>query len=61
MYSKKPDVSEEELALMETQDLIEKCGKCDGQLILKVYYSQNDYYKKIECTKCGLGVWLKKD
>ncbi|MFW9922686.1 MAG: hypothetical protein ACFFDW_05265 [Candidatus Thorarchaeota archaeon] len=57
MFTKKSKINEEELVLMETQELQEKCGKCEGKLLLKIYWSKEDYVRKIECEKCGMAIW----
>ena len=57
MYTKKSKVDDEDLVLVDTQTLKEKCGKCDGDLIMKIYWSKKGYQQKIECTKCGIGGW----
>jgi hypothetical protein len=57
MYTKKSKVDEEDLVLMETQTLKEKCGACGGDLLLKVFWSKKGYQKKIECNNCGIGGW----
>ena len=60
MFTKDSKINEKELVLMETQDLQEKCGACGEQLIIKVYWSKEDYQQKIECPKCGLSIWKTK-
>jgi len=63
MFTKDSDVKEEDLVLMETSELKEKCGKCNSTLTLKLYWSRKEYKQKIECKNCGLAVWksnLKK-
>lgn len=63
MFTRDSDVKEEDLVLIETKELTEKCGSCDSTLILKIYWSKDDYKQKIECENCGLAVWksnLKK-
>jgi len=64
MFTKDSKVKDEDLVLMETKELIEKCGKCGTVLKIKVYYSRKGYQQKIECDNCGLAIWkqpLKKD
>ena len=62
MYTKKSKVDDKDLVLVETQVLQEKCGECDGQLVLKVYWSKEGYQQKIECTDCELSAWkIKKE
>ncbi|NHJ39985.1 MAG: hypothetical protein FK731_08125 [Asgard group archaeon] len=64
MFIKDSQVDEEDLVLVESKDLEEKCGKCGSGLILKVYWSKKGHQQKIECTKCGMAVWkhpIKKE
>ncbi|MHA1121305.1 MAG: hypothetical protein ACTSPC_00650 [Candidatus Heimdallarchaeota archaeon] len=63
MFTKDSDVKEEDLVLMETKELKEKCGNCNSALTLKLFWSRKEYKQKIECPKCGSAVWksnLKK-
>jgi len=60
LYTKKSKVDEEDLVLMETQTLQEKCGKCNGNLILKIYWSKEGYQQKIECSDCDLSAWKRQ-
>lgn len=57
MFTKKSKTDDENLVLVETQELEEKCGKCNTNLVLKVYWSNEGYTKQIECTKCEISVW----
>jgi hypothetical protein len=57
MYTKDSKMKEEDLVLIETQDIDEKCGKCGSKLILKVFWTREDYQHKIECSKCDLAIW----
>ncbi len=57
MFTKDSKVKDEDLVLMETKTIEEKCGNCGQQLLLKVYYSREGYQQKIECESCGLAIW----
>ncbi len=57
MFTKDSKVDEKDLVLIETQNIQEKCGGCGEQLIIKIFWSKNGDQQKIECTKCGLGIW----
>ncbi|MBD3192196.1 MAG: hypothetical protein GF308_16265 [Candidatus Heimdallarchaeota archaeon] len=59
MYTRKSNATENELILIETKMLEEKCGKCSNPLILKTYWSKKGHQQKIECSECGLAVWRK--
>jgi DNA-directed RNA polymerase subunit RPC12/RpoP len=60
MFTKDSDMDEEDLVLMETKELTEKCGNCNSKLVLKLYWSKDEYKQKIECENCGLAVWKSK-
>jgi hypothetical protein len=57
MFRKDSKVKEEDLVLIETQKLEEKCGECGKQLILKVYWSKKGHQRKIECSNCNIEMW----
>ncbi|NHJ84830.1 MAG: hypothetical protein FK734_05175 [Asgard group archaeon] len=57
MFTKKTNVDDDDLVLMETKTLEEKCGNCGKKLTLKIYWSKEDYRQKIECEDCGIAVW----
>jgi len=57
MFSEKNRISEEDLVLIESQLLQEKCGNCGEELALEIYYSNKGYQRKIVCKKCGLSFW----
>ncbi|HUT82544.1 MAG TPA: hypothetical protein VMZ29_15210 [Candidatus Bathyarchaeia archaeon] len=57
MFTKDSKIKEEDLVLMETKIMEEKCGKCGQSLLLKIYYSRKGYQQKIECNGCGMAVW----
>ncbi|NHK30319.1 MAG: hypothetical protein FK730_03135 [Asgard group archaeon] len=57
MFTKDSKVDEEDLVLIESQDLQEKCGSCGTELVLKVFWSKEGHQQKIECPKCGMAVW----
>ncbi|MBN1330596.1 MAG: hypothetical protein JXA54_14065 [Candidatus Heimdallarchaeota archaeon] len=57
MFTKDSKIKEEDLVLMETKTMEEKCGKCGQSLLLKIYYSRKGYQQKIECENCKLVVW----
>jgi hypothetical protein len=60
MYTKKPEGNEKDLVFVQSQELNEKCGKCGGQLVIKIFWSKNGYQQKIECLSCGMGGWKKE-
>ncbi|RLI68309.1 hypothetical protein DRO91_03650 [Candidatus Heimdallarchaeota archaeon] len=57
MFSERNQTSDEDLVLIETQNLQEKCGRCNEPLVLEIYYSKKKYQQKIVCKKCGLFFW----
>ncbi len=57
MFTKDSKVKEDDLVLVETKPLKEKCGHCGNELVLKLFWTKEDYQQKIECEKCGLAVW----
>lgn len=57
MYTKNSNATEDELILIESKKLEERCGKCGDSLILKTYWTKKGHQQKIECPKCGLTVW----
>ena len=57
MFSEKNKTSDEDLVLIETQSLQEKCGNCGEPLLLEIYYSKKEYQQKIVCKKCDLSFW----
>lgn len=34
-----------------------KCGNCNTNLVIRVYYKNRKYYKLITCPNCGFKLW----
>ena len=61
MFTEKSKVDEKDLVLVETQKMKEKCGSCNGDLVMKIFWSKKGYQQKIECEDCGIALWKNTD